>query len=325
MFLNVTSALEPRLKVLACLATLGEEKSVFELLRFVSPEDEKHLVESCHELLSINKAERTPLIAKELKKTLQAEKLSFLGEVHEDWFVEALKEEKRLGLGVLLQLVPSEKVKSILQALPEELKKNLPPLKQSSHIPPDLLQQIKRRFEVQFQLEGLFRKTEAPSLNWLYFLKLEELFLFFRKVGLEQLAKAFKALHKSVLRAILNRLLLKDAKELQKKVKALETLSSQELREAQMLILNLPLETIAAEDLFYEVGIAFCAKAFRHEDFMLVKALYHKITPKWAYLFKRYVDENLLLTKRTVAEWVGLKIFEKMAEIPLGAFQTHSL
>jgi hypothetical protein len=146
--------------------------------------------------------------------------------------------------------------------------------------------------------------------------KTNKLLSFFRDLGLDQLARAFKGVHKSALKALLNRLSIKDAKEFQMRMKSLEKLTTRELREAQMLLLNLTIETIEPDALFLEVGMAFFAKAITREDSEFIRALQYKLPTKFGYLLKRYVDGHMTSFKPHVAEWVKKQVLEKFNSYP---------
>jgi hypothetical protein len=293
--MNIPSVehLEPRLKVVVYIASLSDEENAFELFRFVPEVFEKPLVEATRQLLSIPKKERRRMVVGELKKLLKSQKAAPTGDIDPGWFLEVLKNERPQTLGLILRNLPGDKAKYVLDHIKVSLRKKLPKTEECLKIPPELVEVIRTRFESQFPALAAPEKTEEINLHHLYFIKNEELLAFFRDLGMDQLAKAFKGIHKSALKALLNRLPIKDAKELQNQVKILDKVSKRELREAQMLLLNLPIETIDPEVLFWEVGMIFFSRAISREDGGFIRAL-NINSPKWGYLLKRYVDGNLL-------------------------------
>jgi hypothetical protein len=311
MIVKAIEQLEPRFKVFVYVACLGEEENAFELFRFVPQVHEKTLVEANQELLSIPKKERNRFIAKELRQLIETQKVHPLGEIHPGWFLEVLKGESPRTVGFIMRYLPGDKVKYILDHLSPEVSARLPKMNESFKIPEELIEVIRTRFESQFSTLISPKKTEEITLDHLYFIKTDPLLLFFRDLGLEQLARAFKGIHKTALKALLTRLSIKDAKELQIKVKAIDRLSVRALQEAQMLLLNLPIETIDPENLFLEVGIAFFAKAITKEESEFVRALQFKLPPRFGYLLKRYVDGSLMSNKPNVVQWAKKQILER--------------
>src|SRR5215467_3313552 len=270
-------SLEPRLRVLVYVATLGDEENAFELYRFVPNEYEKPLVEATKELLSIPTKDRKQVILVGLKKLIQAQKLHPLSEIDSGWFLEALKKEKPQTIGLILRHLPGDKVRYLLEHFPPEVRERLPKIKEALKVPDSLIDIVRGQFEAQFPTLAPPKKTEEITLQYLYFVKTNKLLSFFRDLGLEQLARAFKGVHKSALKALLNRLPIKDAKEFQMRVKSFEKLTTRELREAQMLLLDLPIETIEPDALFLEVGMAFFAKGITREDSQFIRALQYKL------------------------------------------------
>ncbi len=309
--------LEPLYRSLVYVACLGDEENAFELYRFVPSALEKPLVEATRELLAVPKRERSRVILKELKQLMQAQSIRPLGDVHPGWFFEVLKEESPQTIGLVLRYLPGDKVNYILEHLSPEKRKKLPKMNEAQKVPEELLQILRRRLELQFPILPPPGRSEEINLRHLYFIKTDQLLHFFRELGMDQLAKAFKGVHKTALKALFNRLPLRDAKSFQARVKTLDKLSNREFREAQMLLLDLPVETIDPDQLFFEVGIAFFSKAMTREDLDFVRALEYKFTPKMGYLLKRYVDQSLANSKSGQAEWVRRQVLEKFKAFPL--------
>src|SRR4029453_2140932 len=186
--------------------------------------------------------------------------------------------------------------------LPKEVRSRLPKMNDALAVSESLIDVIRDRFERQFPKMAPPRRGEEISLHHLYFIKIDKLLALFKDLGIDQLARAFKGVHKTALKAFLNRLLIKDAKEFQARVKSIEKMTTRELREAQMLLLDLPIETINPKSLFLEVGMAFFAKALTREESGFVRALEYKLPIRLGYLLKRYVDASLN-SKPASIEW----------------------
>ncbi|MFO1518553.1 MAG: hypothetical protein U1F57_02640 [bacterium] len=316
MLLKSIENLEPRFRVLVYVASLGDEENTFQLFRFVPAQYEQPLVEATRELMSIPKKERNQVVLKELKKMIQSQKMTLLSEIDPGWFIESLKAERPQTIGLILRNLPTEKVKHIVSHLPPEIRKKLPKMNEALKVSDEVMEIVRSRFESQFPALNAPERTEEIGLHHFYFIRIEALLALFKDLGLEQLARAFKGIHKVALKALLNRLPIKDAKEFQQKVKAMDKVSNRELKEAQMLLLNLPLETMDPEDLFLEVGMAFFSKAVSREDSDLIRALEYKLPPKYGYLLKRYVDESLGANKPGMIEWVKKQVLDKFQNFP---------
>ncbi len=311
-----SSQLNLSLKALVYVACLGDEENAFELFRFLPTQHEKALVESTRAILSIPKEERKKKILKDLKQFIQAQKVHPLSEIHPGWFLEVLKEESPKTIGLILRNLPTDKVKYILENLNGEIKRQLPKLNESKKIPEGLLELIRERFESQFLTFTPPKKSSALDLRDLYFIKTEVLLAFFRDLGIEQLARAFNGLDKVALKALLNRLVIKDTKELQHRMKNIEKISKKELGEAQMLIIDLPIDRIDPEALFLEVGMAFFSRAISSEQIDFIRALQYKLPPKYGYLLKRYVEESLQNFKPRLTQSAQKQILSRFQEFP---------
>ncbi|MBL7685213.1 MAG: hypothetical protein JNK65_04155, partial [Deltaproteobacteria bacterium] len=296
--------------------SLAEEENTFQLYRFANPSQESFLQEATQELLNVPKKERTQVVVKELKKLVSAQKKRLLGEIDPGWFFEILKNESPQIISLVLQNLPQDQAKGVLEKLSSDLKKKIPKLDKNFKLSEDILEIVRSRFESHFAAITPPERSAEIDLHHLYFIKVEELFALFRDLGVEQLARAFQGLYKGALKALLNRLPIKDAKELQARVKILEKLSVREMKEAQMLLLNLPIETIEPDDLFLEVGMVFFSKGITRSDRDFLRALQYKLPPKYGYLLKRYVDGSLSSTKPAVVEWARRHILDKFQNFP---------
>ncbi len=302
MFKSLQNLEEP-FRVLVYLSALAEEGNAFELFRFVPKKYETPLVEAAQEILAYPKKERKKKIAQELKKLIQSRKIQPMGEVHPGWFLEALKDETPRTVGIILKNLPSDKVRYLIEHLPGGLRNKLPKLGQFQNVSRELESVIRSQFESLFVTPVLPQKTEELAVSDLYFLKTEEILAFFKKIGLAQLSIAFRGVHKGAFKALLTRLPLSDAKALQNQAKTSAKPSQQELRQAQVLLLDLPIENMEPENLFLEVGMAFFARSILREELKWIRALQFKLPPREGYLLKRYIDESISSRKGKLVEW----------------------
>ncbi|MBF0493128.1 MAG: hypothetical protein HQM15_10155 [Deltaproteobacteria bacterium] len=307
-------------RVMVMLACLAEHENAFELFHFGSEALEASLIDFTREILSLPKNDRQKFILREFRKFKEQEKLRPVEELHMGWLQEALKQENPFVVIHLIRPLGHSKVKQILQAMPEDFLKKLRIFDSKAQLDPALVEILQKRFYSQFYYEKPSKNFEEQPLAILYYLKLDFLKSFLSQIGLERLALAFKGLHKSALKALFNRLPLKDAKTLQRQVKSIQKISPREISESQSLLLNLALETIEPENLFFEVGLAYITKAFIPEDANLSKAIQLRLPPKMAYLLKRYLEQNRVREASTVRQRILRFIQEKIADLPSHAF-----
>ena len=317
LLLKNFSTLDSKKKALSLLACLGDADQALSLYRFIPEENEQDLQLATQELLSVPKSSRTPFIVKELKKLMRENDLKLFSEIHPGWFAEFLKNENPQTTAVILHYLPNDKAKLILSYLPQKFKDRLPKHKKFA-LPETLVEIVKARFEAQFSTLKFSSKQNNLSLQDLYFLKLEDLIRFFEELGIHQMAKAFKGLEGAALKALLFRLPLKIAKQLQSTLKALGNIPTRELTEAQVLLLDFPLETVDTDHLAHQVGLAFFSKGITSKESDIVKALQFKLPPSMGYLLKRYTDQNLPLNKPNRAEWIQTLILEQFKKFPNG-------
>ncbi len=309
MFKTLQNLEEP-FRVLVYLSSLAEEGNAFELFRFVPKKYEASLVESVQEVLACPKKERKKRIAQELKKLIQNRKIQPMGEVHPGWFLEALKDETPRTVGLILKNLPSDKVRYLIENLPVGLRNKLPKLGQFQTVSKELESVIRSQFESLFVTPVVPQKTEQLSVSDLYFLKSEEILAFFKRIGLAQLSIAFRGVHKGAFKALLTRLPLVDAKALQTQGKNSAKPSPQEARQAQVLLLDLPIENMEPENLCLEVGMAFFARSILKEELKWIRALQFKLPPREGYLLKRYIDESITSRKGKRVEWFQAQVLE---------------
>lgn len=311
-----SNPLPAELQAFVNVASLGEEENAYELFRFLPTQFERDLVASTQAILSLPREERKKKIFKELKQLMHAEKVHPLGEIHPGWFLQVIKNESPKTIGLILRYLPGDKVTYILENLSEDLKKKLPKLNEAKKLPDDLMELIRERFESQFLTYKLPKKSSEISIQDLYFIKTDFLLAFFRDLGIQQLANAFKGLDKVALKAMLNRLIIKDAKELQTRIKNLDKVSKRDLNDAQILIIDLPLDRIEPQALFLEVGMAFFARAISQDQIDFAKSLQFKLPPKYGYLLKRYVEGGLANHKPRLTESARRQILARFQEFP---------
>jgi len=307
-------------RVMVMIACLSEREEAFELFHFLPQTMESRLVEYTRELLMLPKKDFQHYMVKEFRKLREKEKVQLPAQLDLGWIQESLKQENPFVGIHLIRSLGQSKVKQILQGMPSAFLKRLSQFDSKVYLEPELLKILQKKFFAQFEFRVPSKDFSENSLQVLFHLKMDFLVDFLSQIGLERLAYAFKGLNKTALKALFNRLPLKDAKRLQSLVKSLEKVPSREISESQSLLLNLNLEAIEPENLFYEVGVAYVSKGFTREDKELLKAIQLRFPPKVGYLLKRYVEQSRVRENSAVRQRVLKYVEEKLKSLPSHAF-----
>ncbi|MFA4970976.1 MAG: hypothetical protein WC683_00080 [bacterium] len=221
-----------------------------------------------------------------------SEHFSSLAEVHPAWILEHLKGETPRVVGLILRALPSGHVRYLLKNLPPMLRECVPNIMESFAVKPEVLELIRRRFEAGFLPMRVTRSVTHPGFEHLYYLKSEELSELIRELGLYEMSIALAGMENRALHMVFNRLDLKDAKRLQKRMKHLEGVSSELHRQARYNLLEIEGRHEGSEKMLSSVGLAALASCFGAEHDNSAKLLRQKLAPLEAYLLKRFIDER---------------------------------
>ncbi len=292
-----------RQRIVATMAVIEEGERAAELLAFVAEDDDKRalktVIEAC---LKINPEEREFKLRQQASSQLSSEQWSGLAEIHPAWILEELKTESPRIIGIILRYLPSKHVRYLLEHLPPTIRFAMPNIVEAFAVPQQVLDVIRRRFESRFQRLHLSRSIEQFGFDHLYYLKGDELEVFFRDLGLQELAMALSGISGKSLGVLLNRLSLRDAKRLKSRMHSLEGVSDVLKRQARYTVLEVEGEHLGPEHLLMEIGLAAFARALAPMHHDLFRRLEVKLDPRISYVLKRYIDERLEKNTSTVAE-----------------------
>lgn len=248
-----------------------------------------------------DESDREFVMEQVMRQMIASEKFSSLAEIHPAWILEKLKEEPPKVIGIILRYLPSNHVRYIIRNLPPMTRVQIPNMVESFAVRPAVLEVIRKRFERHFLPMPVSRRCGKFGFSELYYLKGEELAALIREMGINELAIAFAGMGSKALRAIYNRLDLKDAKRLQRRLKGLKGLSLELSRQARYTVLEVQGRHIGPEGLLVRVGLAALANAVEGGD-ALIPVLMQKLTPEDSYLLKRLVAE------RRMRQWAGVAL-----------------
>ena len=292
-------ALNNRLRTVAALAVLRDGAEAAALADYL-PEAERVAVEEL--IAGYGREPEAPLAMGQLVRQMVAsERFSSIAEIHPAWILERLREEPPRVIGIILRSLPSKHVRYVLEHLPPMIKAQLPDMVESFAVQGPVLEMIRRRFERHFLPMRASRSLVRMGFEHLYYLKGGELEEVIRDAGLTELAIALAGMRGKALHVVFNRLDLKDAKRLQRKIRGMGDVSPALARQARTTILEVEGNHVGPERMLMRTGIAALASAVEREHAHLVRLLMQKLTPADGYLLKRSIDERRLRLSAAVA------------------------
>lgn len=296
---DMEQGLNNRLRTVAALAVLRDGAEAAALADYL-PEAEQQAVA---ELIGGYGREPETGFAMEqlVRQMVASERFSSIAEVHPAWILEHLREEPPRVIGIILRSLPSKHVRYVLEHLPPMIKAQLPDMVESFSVQKPVLETIRRRFERHFLPMRASRSLARMGFEHLYYLKGAELEEVIRDAGLSELAIALAGMQGKTLHVVFNRLDLKDAKRLQRKIRETGSVSSELARQARYTILEVEGNHVGPERMLMRVGLAALASAMEREHGHLVRLLMQKLVPADGYLLKRSIDERRLRLNAVVA------------------------
>lgn len=284
-------------QVVALLASLEGKGEAHALLNYLSPQLQDSFQSILQGLDSLPPEGFEEYLRARLKALHAQESFSGIAEIHPAWLLEALKKESPRVIGVILRHLPSKHVRYLLEQLPKRIVMKLPKLIEAFYVPNEILNLIRRRFERHFVPMHISHQMEQMEFDHLYYLKMEELDCLFYELGLSELSLSLVGSPRQMIKVILNRFCIRDAKAILNKLKQHHGEEKWLLKDAKYSILELGAEEIGAERFLRELGLLALAKAFESSDLHIYELLKQKLSPESAYLFKRYLDEQVLRFK----------------------------
>jgi hypothetical protein len=283
---------ENRQRALVALAvkSLGAEAS--NLLDYMSEEDRV----ACQSLIGLYSAEEDCEQAMDLliRHMVAAERFSSIAEVHPAWILERLREEPPRVVGIILRYLPSKHLRFLLKNLPPHIRETIPGMVESFAVPAPILEVIRQRFERHFLPMRICRSEDRFGFEHLYYLKGEELETLIRDLGISELAIVFSGLSGKAMRAVYNRLDLKEARRLQSRMKELDDVSPKLFRQARNALLEIEGSHLGPQRMLIRLGLAGLASAAGKEYDGVIRLIQQKLSPHDGYLLKRLTDEMKL-------------------------------
>jgi hypothetical protein len=208
------------------------------------------------------------------------------------WVVDALRNESALVWALVFRELPRAKIGRVLSELPKEMRKTIKAM--AHHVPADSVWNLlKRRIESRFpsvprEIYEYLGEFEAYRQ-----LNVDQFYQLMRELGIAEMACAFIQVDRAATRAILHRLGVEEAKELRNRIKKGGNYSKDQMREAQMNILSLEAEKVKTDELTLEIGFGVFSRGFGKEHEAFAPIFIYKLSPRYGYVLKRYLDLNI--------------------------------
>lgn len=294
-----------------CLMKEGEKGK--DLFAFAALDDERELVKIA-ERLAKEGAEPEEILAK-VQKLRRFSSGSSLEDVHPGWILEKLEGESPRVIGILCRTLPGDRVKYLIEHLSEAQRRHLPKINESYLVPSDIHQVIRRVVEKSLpSVRSMATLGGGASFSFphLVVMKPDDLKTLFRDLGLEEIRKAFTNVEPRVLKAFIARFTPKMAKEIRDRIELGSSVTRETKQEAQRHLVSLPLEKLAVEDLFKEIGYAVLARAVSGNDEAWAELLYQKLPPEEGYRLKRAFQETVKRRNTQVVETKKSEILSRV-------------
>jgi hypothetical protein len=213
-----------------------------------------------------------------------------LEDVHPGWILEHLRGESPRLLSLLSNFLSQTKSEYILSQLSFSEHREF--AKPSREIHPELLDTI--RFLIEKKLGGVssFKSEGFFSFYHLSYLKGNDLQTLFCDLGIEGMAKAFSGVDSQVLRAILTRFPLREAREIRSRLKKEGGVNLGSRLEVQKHILSLSFGQVSPNKLLSEVGYSIFVKAVDLGKLDWAMLLCQKLPVADGYRLKRLLQEK---------------------------------
>ncbi len=310
------SSLNNRQRAFLLIAILADRSNAQNLIPFLNSDDQVVVGPALSRLLIKNKEEKKQIVLDELKRLLMEAHRSFLSEIHPDWIVKSLEGESGRVIATILRYLPSELAYAVLENLPEEKLKTLPPINQTFEIDPELAGVLKKKFEEKFIPPGILsassKRLTFDTIPLLSPLKLQ---LLFKEVGMREVAMALSTLNESTVDEILQRMSAREARVLKQRLLTKEKILSERLKQAQGHLVSLDLQKKDPENLLMEAGFFVYSKAVTPNQSTGVRIIQQKFSMGLASLLDHYIAKNLPLNSPQSARRYQKEILEAVSSV----------
>jgi hypothetical protein len=294
-------SMDNRIHTMALLAVLDGGERARDLCAFLN-DDERPTGEAAVERFLEVHEESGEVLRTRLTGLVSSESFSGIAEIHPAWIMEAIKDEQPRIMGVIMRYLPSRHVRYILERLPAEVKDRIPKLIESFAVPQDVLAVIRHQFEARFLPMRISKALSHFGLEHLYYLKGEEVEALCAELGMCEMALALDGMSEKMVRVVLNRLKLKDAKRLHERMVELSKASPELKRQARYAILEIDDDASGPDELLVSIGLSCLSRSLVDLGDGVVERMCQKLDPRVSSVLKRCIADNASSTSPGLIE-----------------------
>lgn len=278
-------------ELLAALCVMNEGEAARSLFAFAPASEEAELNRIADRLIQEGEVDAAELFGR-LQKSRGLSLGGGFADIHPGWILEKLEGESPRVLGILCRFLTGDKVRYLIDHLPESRRNLLPKVNESYKVAPEVAEIVRTLSEKRLTFQA---PTQGGSFSFAHVtvLKTDDLRTLFRDLGMEEIRRAFKDVEPQVLRAFLARFVPKMAREIRERIDHGGSVPPDARTEAQRHLVSLPLEKLPVEDLFREIGYSVFAHALEPEDMIWADMVYHKLPPEEGYRLKRILQDTV--------------------------------
>lgn len=264
--------------------------SVAELWRFLPDEEIRGLQDKARKLEEIPKDKRVPLMVRELKGLMAFRSLKGLEGVEPSWLAAGFKGESPRIIAATLMHMPSSLTKQIIERLPDNVQKALPPRDKLRGVPLEVFKIIRARYEARFAPMPAEHDIERLAFSDLVSLSAKELIVVVRGLGADEIACAFVAVGKRALAEFLTKLPPADGEEVIAAVKRADVKDSMELKAAQAFLGKVLGNFHNTDELFQKAGLYRLARALTLQTPLSIRQITQRLPRAHGRLLLEYLE-----------------------------------
>lgn len=284
--------LSERQQAFLLIAALKEGEKATALLDAMDESRNRDVQSVLERLLQQPKKNRDEEIQRQLSNLGSEGKVNLWLHADGGWVVEALRNESPLVWALVFRELPRARIGRVLSELSKELRKTIKAM--SHHVPAEPVWGLmKRRIESRFPSVSREVWDHLGDFEVFRQLNVDQFYQLMRELGISEMATAFSQVDRAATRAILHRLGVEEAKELRGRIKKGGNYSKDQMREAQMNILSLEGDKVKTDELTLEIGFGVFSRAFGKEHEPFAPIFIYKLSPRFGYVLKRYLDLNI--------------------------------
>ena len=266
----------------------AEHLDLLELL----PEDLQPLLkEKAQLLLQISGEKRALFIAHEFKGLLTEPSERGIEAIDATWLVDAMQRESPRVVAAIMIGLSSHQLKSVVDKLPPDLRKRLPPKEEMKAVPLEVIRSIRLKFEERFETMPMSFGTKTFTFHDIISLEPPEILLVLRALGLEELAQAFVSVGRYALAELCKRLPREFAQELIAAVRLTQVQDAMELKSAQRFLGRVLVNFKDTDELSHKAGLYRLAKTMAPEPPNYIRAFMQRIPMPLANQLETYLQK----------------------------------